>query len=322
MSDNDLDQVLLAPVRPISLMTLSPAVDVSYEVETLHIDEKTHARSNRFDPGGNGINVARALGELGIVSSNVIIAAGTMGELLRHLVGEPSGTHWVKVDGETRVNATIIQAEPPAQFEITGVGPTVTEVALAEVAEIFLGGALGGYGVLTGSLPPGTPEDFYCEMVSTLTSQGALAVVDSRGSILEQTLRYKPFLIKPNQYELGQLCGQSVSRIEQVITQARRLHEGGVANVCVSLGARGAVLVCEEGCFVATAPDIKVISTVGSGDSMVGGLLASLASGASASFALKLGVACGSATATKPGTALFAKADLGVLLDEISVTRA
>jgi len=309
------------PCQAIATLTLNPAVDIAYEVDRLVDDQKTHARTTRYDPGGNGINVARALKELMVCAHSCCIVAGNVGALLQRLLQHHlDDPHCVEVEGETRINATILQAEPPVQYEVTGIGPRVSALALAAVRERFLGLCKEGFGVLTGSVPPGVDEHIYAELLREIRAQGGFGVVDAHGTLLHTAIAEKPFIIKPNRYELGLLCGRELTRLEDVAEESRRLQRQGVEYICVSLGSEGALLVGPAGSFYARAPAIAVRSTVGSGDSMVAGLVAAFARRQRPEEALRLAVACGSGTAAQPGTAIFSYNDLGALLQQIEVT--
>jgi 6-phosphofructokinase 2 len=307
--------------RPIATLTLNPAVDVSYEISQLVADQKSHASSTRYDPGGNGINVGRALRELRIDARNFCVMAGNAGILLERLLKDQlDHVFCARVEGETRINATILQTTPPAQYEVTGIGPFVPSVTLAEISRSFLDHCRGGYGVLSGSVPPGVPDDIYGSMVERVHECGGLAVVDAHGSLLRESVSRHPYLIKPNRYELSLLLGREIPRIEDVAQEARILQKGGVTYVCVSLGEEGAILVGPEGSFLAKSPPVNVKCTVGSGDSMVAGLLSSFSRGRPAREAIRLAVACGSGTAAQPGTAIFTRSQVTDLLEKTEVT--
>ena len=308
------------PCAKIATLTLNPAVDVSYEFTQLLPDQKTHASSTRFDPGGNGINVARALKELFICAHSCCVVAGHVGRLLqtllRHSLDDP---HCVEVIGETRINATLLQQDPLVQYEVTGQGPLLSPLVLKEVRSKICSLANNGFAVLTGSLPPGVPADFYAQLIEELRQQGAKVVLDAHGEALRRGITTKPFLIKPNAYELRQLSGQSLNTREELIAAARQVQAQGIDWVCASLGGEGALLIGSEQSFFANAPAIEVRSTVGAGDSMVAGLVAAFAQGQRPEEALRLAVACGSATAAQPGTGIFTHNDLDPLLRQIEV---
>ncbi len=314
---------LTAPANPlpIATLTLNPAIDASYEISRLVADQKSHASATRYDPGGNGINVGRALKELGVPAMNFCIMAGNAGIMLEKLLEQQIDHLFCqKVEGETRINATILQHDPPVQYEVTGIGPPVSGEVLATIADHFLTHLKGGYGVLSGSVPPGVPENVYESLVHRIHEQGAMAIVDAHGDLLKHSLNNRPFLIKPNRYELSLLLNRPAPRIEDVAEEARKLQKSGIRYVCVSLGEAGAVLAGPDGSYLAKAPPIVVQCTVGSGDSMVAGLLAAFSRGETDSEALRLAVACGSGTAAQPGTAIFTRKQVGELLQRTEVT--
>lgn len=306
---------------PIVTLTLNPCVDVSYDVPQLLADQKAHALAARLDPGGNGINVARALSRLHVSAWACATVAGEIGMLFERLLrGQVDHPHLVRLDGETRINATLLQQQPRAQFEVSAPGPTIDAATLKRITAEVLALAGSGYAVLTGSRTPGVAADYYAELTTALRARNARAVVDSAGEALAQAVAAKPFLIKPNRYELEQLIGHALPTREEVIAAARVLHEQGVEWVCVSLGAQGAVLVGDE-VFVGTSPEVEVVSTVGAGDSLVGGLVAAFARNANPADALRLGLACGAGTSTQPGTELFNPAQLPGLMERAEVKR-
>ncbi len=310
-----------SPLPPVLTVTLNPSVDVSYAIDRLVEDRKIHASAYRLDPGGNGINVARALTRLQVPAHAVFVAAGETGALLERLVTRQiAHPHPCRVDGETRINVTIEQRDPRAQYEVIGLGPVVDDAALGAVAAEVGTRSDGGYVALTGSLPPGVPDDTYERLMRTL-GRGVRVVVDMQGDALARAVASRPFLVKPNRYELEELSGHPLPSLDDVEREARALRARGVAHVCVSLGADGALLASADGVRYARPPAVKVDSTVGAGDSMVAGLIAAFAAGADADRALRLGLACGSATAAQPGTELFAGNEIDALADRIEVVR-
>jgi len=304
----------------IATLSLNPAVDMAYLVRQLVAEDKTQSTSTRFDPGGNGINVARALIRLGHETSACCILAGEAGVLLQRLLArEDVYPVAIQVPGETRVNCTIQQRRPPVEYKVAGVGPALSADVLKSLTQYFLDRADDGFGVLSGSLPEGSPEDTYAKLCDKLRAQGARAVVDARDSMLRAAIEAKPFMIKPNRYELEILGGKSLSTIETVAEEARKLQQAGVSYICVSLGSEGALLTDNENSYHAPAPKVRVRCTVGAGDAMLAGLIAALAEDRSTAEALSLGLACGSAAVTQSGTMLFKPQDLGALEDDISV---
>ena len=307
---------------PIVTLTLNPSVDVTYELETLVDDRKVHADAYRYDPGGNGVNVARALSRLQVPAHACFVAAGEVGQMLQRLLQRQlAHVHALWVDGETRINVTLEQRVPSAQYEVIGVGPQLDADVLARMTHTVEQLVDGGYAVLTGSLPPGLPGDTYTRLAAALAARGARVVLDMQGDALRAVLSSRPFLIKPNRYELEQLVGRALPTLDAVREAACGVQAAGVEHVCVSLGADGALLAHAHGVWHGHAPRVAVRSTVGAGDSMLAGLVAALARGDSPADALRLGLACGSGTAAQPGTELFDAAALPALLADAVVER-
>ena len=300
---------------PIATLTLNPALDVTYDVQALEPDHKCHALHVSHHPGGNGINVGRALRVLGVAASNVAILAGDVGRMVAGLCEqELEDPHFLMTEGQTRINCTCLDLDNRLQYEVTGIGPVVAPQLLHETVAVFLERARGGIGILTGSVPPGVPATIYAEMTSLLHRAGAKAVVDAHGELLHAALEQQPFLIKPNRYELELLCGRKLPTIQDVAREAMAIRERGVEMVCVSLGAEGALLATASGVWHGQAVPVPVRCTVGAGDSMVAGLVAGLATHQDAAQTLRLGLVMGAGTAAKPGTGLATREDLDALL--------
>ncbi|OBS10527.1 1-phosphofructokinase family hexose kinase [Acidihalobacter prosperus] len=307
---------------PLVTLTLNPCIDISYDIPRLIPDQKVHARADRYDPGGNGINVARAFKRLRVPAHSICIVGGEIGDFLQRLIAhELDHPHCIRIEGETRVNVTLLQDTPRTQFEISGTGPQVSALALQGVVDEVLNLAGGGFVVLTGSLPPGVPEEIYATLIRALRAQAAHCVVDAQGAALVCAIAEHPYLIKPNRYELELLLGRPLPTLDDVIAEARALQRRGIEYVCVSLGAEGALLVDAQATYLADTPTVEVASTVGAGDSMIAGLLTALSRGEGPAEALRLGIACGSGTASRPGTALFGYQQIQSLLGAIDVRR-
>ncbi|MGC8806617.1 MAG: 1-phosphofructokinase family hexose kinase [Thiomonas sp.] len=301
-------------------LTLNPCVDVSYDITQLIEDQKVHANANRLDPGGNGINVARALKRLQMPAVACTVLGGEIGDLFTRLVtGQIEQLHAVRIAGETRINVTLQQQQPRAQFEVSGIGPTLDASTLQHITDTVLRLTGDGFAVLTGSRMPGVPTDFYAQLIRRLQVQGARTVIDAQGDMLAQAVAARPFLIKPNRVELEQLLQQTLPDRQAVIAAAQSVCARGVDWVCVSLGGEGAVLVSATEVYVGEAPVVPVVSTVGAGDSMVAGLLSGFSRGEAPANALRLALACGSGTAAQPGTELFDPAALPELLARAQV---
>ena len=304
----------------IALLTLNPAVDITYTVPRLIADQKAHALATRFDPGGNGINIGRGLMRLNVRADSFCIIAGETGHMLERLLEHHLDTvHYGRVDGETRINGTILEQDSGTQYEVSGVGPAIPSDQLHALLDTFVRHAGAGFGVLTGSTPPDISEGLYADLVLRIREAGGLPVVDTHHEPLRRAIMAKPFLIKPNRYELETLVGRELSTLEAVAEQARQIQRQGVDYVCVSLGGEGALLVGPQNSYYAEALKVKVLSTVGAGDSMVAGMLAGFVQGLSSADTLRLAVACASGTVQQPGTELFFSDTIKNLSPEIHI---
>ena len=306
----------------MATLTVNPGVDVSFEVTELLAGEKVHARRTRYDPGGNGINVSRALHRLGRTSETCCLVAGESGQFLRRLMNaEVESSHFIEVDGETRVNCTVVEPSPWVQYEVSGIGPEVDTDELAAITDLFLKRTGQGIGVLTGSLPPGVPTDFYARIADRLRLQGARAVVDASPDLLRASLPARPFLIKPNRLELEGLVRRPLTDMKELVQVGQSLLDAGIGNVCISLAADGALLLTDSAVYQGTIEPVEVCSTVGAGDSLLAGLVAALSAGADPADALRLGLACGTGTSVQPGTQLFDPQSLDDYLGMVSVRK-
>lgn len=298
--------------KSIAVLALNPAVDISYEIPQLMADQKVRSTKTRYHPGGNGINVARSLTELGLDISCCAVIGGESGKLLLRLLGDSlSGSlRHIEVEGETRLNATLLQKHPPGQYEVDSVGPELSPEVLWDLKDCFLDACGNGIGILTGSTPPGVPGDIYRELAERIQAQGGRAVVEAHGPVLRQALEARPYLLRLNRYVLEMTTKRRLDQVEEVAEAARDIQRGGVGLVCITVGKDGAVLVDGDNSYHCSAPKVRIHSTVGCGDAMVAGMVTAAIRGGGPREMLELGVICGSATASHPGTALFSREEV------------
>ncbi len=305
---------------PVGVLSLNPAVDMTYEFSRLVEDQKVHAVATRFDPGGNGVNVTRALQRLATPARNYCVIAGEIGQLLKRLAaGQMDDVDYEQVRGETRINGTFIGHSPRVQYEVSGLGPDIPPLQLDELLARFVKYSAKGMGVLTGSLQQTLPLTLYAELTRRIKQAGGRVMVDAHNEALRSVLGTEPFLIKPNRYELETVLGRSLNALHTVAEAARRLQRRGIEYVCVSLGRDGALLVGPDNSYYAEAPKVAVFSSVGAGDSMVAALLAVFSRGGMPQEALRLGVACATGTVSKPGTELFSVTDVDNYYERVTV---
>jgi len=306
----------------IAVLALNPAVDISYEVSQLVADRKVRAEHTRYHPGGNGINVARALAELAMPFRCCSAVGGESGDLLLRLLGDTLGeSHSIfRVAGETRVNATVLQKSPPTQFEVDSCGPEIPPDVLDDMDQCFLSACGTGFGVLSGSNPPGVSDAHRRWLAEQIKAQGGRAVVDAYGPVLHEALQAEPYLLRLNRYVLEMTTMRSLESIEAVAGAARELQRRGVGMVCITLGADGAILADAGNSYHCAAPRMHVQSTVGCGDAVLAGLVTAAARGEDVQAMLRLGVVCGSATAGHSGTALFTHEEIEPLAARVQLT--
>ncbi len=311
------------PEKTVSVLALNPAVDISYEVPQLLVYQKVHATKTAYYPGGNGINVTRALTELDVPVHCCSAIGGETGDLLLRLLGDTLADNhcWIRLQGETRLNTNLVQQSPPGQFEITSLGPEIPADVLGEIIDCFLAATGDGIAVLTGLIPPGVPDTTYRELAEQVSAQGGKVVLDTYGTVLEQTLDAEPCLLRLNRYALEMASKRRLDSIQFAAEAARTLQQGRMEYLCVTLSDEGAILIDAGNSYHCSAPKVHKQSTVGSGDALVAGLVAALRSGASTEDMLRLGVMCGSATAAHPGTELFTRDELDADHMELKVTR-
>lgn len=308
--------------HPVSVLALNPAVDISYDIPQLLEYQKVRASQIWYHPGGNGINIARALTELGVPTNCCSIIAGESGNLLLNLLGDSLGEHHqtFRVQGETRLNTTIVQQSPPGQYEITSIGPEVPQDALNSACNCLLDMTHSGIAVLSGLLPPGAPESTYRELAERIHEQGGRVVVDAHGEVLLQALEAKPWMVRLNRYVLEITTNRRMSTSQDIAEAARFIQQRGISYVCITLADQGAILVDADNSYHCTAPKVHKQSTVGCGDSLVAGLIDTARKGETTQQMLHFGVICGSATASHPGTELFNRSELNLDSQDIEVT--
>lgn len=281
----------------IYTVTFNPSLDYIVTVKEFALGKTNRTVTEQMLPGGKGINVSTVLANLGIESTALGFTAGFTGEEIVKRVQNLGFTcDFIRVpEGFSRIN---IKMKDFDGTEINGKGPII---GAAEVEQLFHrldqlkeGDVL----VLAGSIPASMPDSTYRDIMSRLSDKGILFVVDATGELLLNVLEYHPFLIKPNNHELGEIFGVQLKTREAVIPYARKLRERGARNVLVSMAGQGAVLVDENGAvYELPAPRGKLVNAVGAGDSMVAGFLAGWMFKKEYLHAFKMGIAAGSASA-------------------------
>ena len=282
--------------------TFNPAIDYVVKTDKMKSGEVNRANEERMYFGGKGINVSIVLNELGIKSRALGFVAGFTGEAIENgLVSQGIETGFVRMkNGFSRINVKI---KSDAETELNGRGPDIPDDAVAELFERLEMIKDGDTLVLAGSIPPSLPSDIYEKILAHLEGRKIRTVVDATNDLLLNVLKYHPFLVKPNNHELGEMFGVKLETTEQIAEYAGKLRDMGARNVLVSMAGDGALLL-DENEKIHTCGVCKgtVKNSVGAGDSMVAGFIAGSENG-DYEYALKLGTACGGATAFSEGLA-------------------
>lgn len=278
-------------------VTFNPSLDYIVDVEDFRLGMTNRTCSEQMMAGGKGINVSIVLQNLGIENTALGFIAGFTGVEIRRQVAEMGiRAQFISIpEGISRINLKLRSIDGT---EINGMGPSIGRAQLDALYEKLDTLTDKDTLVLAGSIPASMPSSIYCDIMERLYAKGVTFVVDATKQLLLNVLRYRPFLIKPNNHELGELFGVTLSTREAVIPYARKLQEQGARNVLISMAGQGAVLVAEDGSVHLTpAPKGTLVNAVGAGDSMVAGFLAGWQERHDYGHAFRMGVAAGSASA-------------------------
>ena len=281
----------------IYTVTFNPSLDYIVSVSDFKLGLTNRTDSELLLPGGKGINVSTVLQNLGIANTALGFTAGFVGEEVRKEV-EQLGVkaEFISLDeGVSRINLKLKSIDGT---EINGQGPKIPREAVnALMTQLDRLGADDTL-VLAGSIPASMPDDIYQKIMERLDGRNVRIVVDATKDLLLNVLGHHPFLIKPNNHELGDIFGVKLSEREEVVPYAKKLQEKGAVNVLVSMAGKGAVLLAEDGSvYAAEAPKGTLKNGVGAGDSMVAGFLAGYGESGDYEHAFRMGLAAGSASA-------------------------
>jgi 6-phosphofructokinase 2 len=307
-------------MKTIVTMALNPAIDKSSSVDHVVAERKLYCKPPRFEPGGGGVNVSRAVKKLGGESLLLYPAGGLTGKRLQELLDEEGLNHRpFPIEGVNRESLVILEESTGRQYRFGMPGPELQqkewEPFFQELAAME---PSPDYVVASGSLPPGVPHDFYATVARAGKKRGAKAIIDVSGEALEAALQEGVFLIKPNVREFRGLVGEEIKEESQIKAEAQKMVKSGRCEVLViSLGAAGALVVSEELAEHILPPTVPIVSKVGAGDSMVAGIVLSLARGNPLRESVLFGVAAGTAAVMTPGTELCRREDAERLFESM-----
>ena len=307
-------------MKTIVIITLNPAIDKSSSVEHVVPERKLYCKPPLFEPGGGGVNVSRAIKKLGGKSILLYPTGGLTGERLQELLNEEGLIHRpFPIKGLIRESLVILEESTGQQYRFGMPGPEIQkkecEQFLQELSAIK---PSPDYLVASGSLPPGVPTDFFAQVARIGKNRGTKTIIDSSGEALEQALQEGVYLIKPNVREFRELVGDDIAEKSQIKAEAKKMVKSGKCEVLViSLGAGGALMVSDENDEHILPPTVPIVSKVGAGDSMVAGIVLSLALGKPLRESILFGVAAGTAAVMTPGTELCRMEDTKRLFENM-----
>lgn len=287
----------------IYTVTFNPSLDYIVSVDNLTLGRVNRTNKEIINPGGKGINVSIVLRNLGFNSTALGFMAGFTGqEIARLLEVQGIQSDFIQVQqGLSRINVKVRSTD---ESEINGMGPNISSDDIQKLYQQLDNMQNGDVLVLAGSIPSVMPETIYRDIMDYLQNKKLNIVVDATKDLLMNVLQYHPFLIKPNNHELGEIFGVTLKTREEVVPYAKKLQEKGARNVLISMAGEGAVLLTEDGQVIQSeAPKGQVQNSVGAGDSMVAGFVAGYLASRNYEQAFYTGVCTGSASAFSEGMA-------------------
>lgn len=302
----------------IVTITVNSALDKSTRFKGLVPEQKIRCEEPRFDAGGGGINVSKAISRLGGTSLAVFTSGGPTGKMLEELVAkEGIAFEAVAVESWTRESFVAVDDNTNSQYRFGFTGGKISDEESNRILET-IAALKPKFLVTSGSLNEGLSDDFYSKIAEIAKKSSAKLIVDTSGEALKKALEVGVYMIKPNVGELAKLIGVERLELEEVNEAAKQIiAKGGAEIVVVSLGPQGAVLVTKDIYEFVPAPNVAKKSTVGAGDSMVGGMVWALSQNKSLKEVIRWGVACGTAATMNEGTQLFKAEDVIQLLGEM-----
>ncbi len=310
-------------MQSIITLTLNPAIDKSTTVKAIVPDKKLRCATPKFEPGGGGINVSRALKRLGGMSTAVYLAGGYSGKHFQHLLElESIESCVVEIQSHTRENLIVVDESCNTQYRFGMPGPKVEDSEWIQCLDLIKGADNVQFIVASGSIPIGVPANFLGKLAVVAKEKKAMLIVDTSGEPLRHAVSQGVYMLKPNLGELSALHGVDELHEEDAVKAAKEIiAKGGAEILVVSMGASGAMLVTKDEVITSSSPTVKKKSTVGAGDSMVAGMVYALSKEWSWLDVLQYGIATGTATTMNSGTELCKKEDVERLFEAMKSKR-
>ena len=298
----------------ITTVTLNPAVDKTIEIDDFQIGKVNRISAMRLDAGGKGINVSKVIQSLGGTSTAVGIIAGTSGDFIKNYLDFIKiENNFTTIDGKTRTNIKIVDKVNHTNTDVNEIGPKVSKEDLNNVCENFCSNInQNSVVIFSGSIPKNADNNIYNVWIKKVNEKQAKCILDADGDLFKNGIKAGPYLIKPNIHELEEFFGQEIKNKIEAVKLSRQLFDYNVKIIVVSLGEEGALFIKKDLAILACGVKVEVKSTVGAGDSMVGALALAIDKGYDFEKAIKLSVACGTASVMTSGTQA---ADLHTILE-------
>ena len=308
----------------ITSVCLNPCIDQSIRIASFTYGGMNRVSASRADAGGKGVNVAIAAAQIGMESECIgFLAEDNNSIIYRQLLKYGVKSDFVSCEGRVRTNIKLLDESRNVVTEINESGTPVSEKQLQEMTDLFYAHAQDSdFLVLSGSMPPGCPKNYYATLIEAASGLPCRCVLDADREALNEGLKAKPFMIKPNLFELETAVGYSLDSIDSVKEAALRMIDKGVEIVVVSMGAQGALITDGKVTYTAPRLQVPVRSTVGAGDSMVAGLIAGFMAEKELDEVFAMGIAGATACVMTDGTMPLEKAQYKALIGQVQVQKA
>jgi 1-phosphofructokinase family hexose kinase len=303
-------------------ITPNPAIDRTLTISRIEIGGIHRTTHSLIAAGGKGLNVARVVKQLGSEVLAMGLVGGHSGRWLAELAAaEGIAGAWTWIEGEIRT-CTMVVSEGNDATVLNENGPTITPAEWEQlIADVLRYVPTHETVALCGSLPPGTPASAPADLIERVQTNGGRVWVDTSGSTLRMALSARPYGVKINRYEASQIVGKMVTTVQEAIHVATTLKQQGIAEVVITLGAEGAVMVNKGGMYHAILPSVPIVSTVGSGDAFLGGLLVTIEQGHPSDVALRYATAAGTANAMSVGGGVVEMRKVEELMEGMTITK-
>ena len=307
----------------ILTVTLNAAIDKRYVVENFQVGEVNRVKECSYVPGGKGLNVSKPASIYGAEVVATGFVGGHAGNYIEDAL-KPFGikSEFYHVDAESRSCINIWDETNHVQTEFLEPGFTVTEEQFQGFLKKFRNLVKQADVIaMSGSVPKGLDGTAYQRLVKICREEKKKVILDTSGALLEDGIKAKPTMIKPNLDEIRMLTGTSCESLEEMIEAAKEIHQNGVEIVAVSLGAEGSFVVCDQGIYQAKVPKVDAVNTVGCGDSMIAGFAVGFSKNISVEGSLRLASAVSAAAALREETGFFVKEDMEAIFKKVKVVK-